>query len=67
MGDGLKRVAKQCGGLTVTAQGKTARYNANGERLPFDCKCTFAQRIVGDGCDICNPKLAEELSKDDDA
>jgi hypothetical protein len=32
MGDGLKRVAKQCGGLTVTANGKTVKYNAEGKK-----------------------------------
>jgi len=27
----------------------------------MNCKCTFAQSIVGDGCDICNPEKAREL------
>lgn len=28
-----------------------------------ECKCTFAQKMVGDGCDICNPGYIESLSE----
>jgi hypothetical protein len=27
----------------------------------MNCKCTFAQSLVGDGCDECNPEKAKEL------
>jgi len=33
MGDGLRRVAKQCGGITVSAGGKTVRYDGDGNKI----------------------------------
>jgi len=28
------------------------------------CKCDMKTRLVGDGCEFCNPQLAEELAKE---
>ena len=28
------------------------------------CKCDMRTRLVGDGCEFCNPRLAEELAKE---
>lgn len=28
-----------------------------------DCKCDMRTKLVGDGCDVCNPALAVELYK----
>jgi len=35
---------------------------------PFGCKCpTMAIKLVGDGCDECNPEyLADMMEEDDD-
>lgn len=33
MGEGLKRVAKQCGGLTATSGGESVHYDADGKSI----------------------------------
>lgn len=30
----------------------------------MECRCTFAQRMVGDGCSVCNPAKALEYSQE---
>lgn len=28
------------------------------------CKCNMRTRLVGDGCEFCNPQFADELAKE---
>lgn len=30
------------------------------------CRCTMSQRVLGDGCSVCNPELAAELAAEDE-
>ena len=47
------------------------RHLATGGADPFigasmekECTCTFAQRMVGDGCEVCNPAYALEMASE---
>lgn len=35
------------------------------DMIHMECKCKFAQHMVGDGCDICNPSLALEHAREE--
>ena len=38
---------------------------AENERLRgLLCKCDMRTRLVGDGCEFCNPQIADELAKE---
>lgn len=30
-----------------------------------ECKCTFAKKLTGDGCEVCNPAKALEYAKEE--
>jgi hypothetical protein len=35
---------------------------------PYGCKCeTLTNKLTGDGCDECNPEMAEEIRRDNES
>jgi hypothetical protein len=36
----------------------------NGEPKMSKCKCNLREKLVGDGCEVCNPTKALEYAKD---
>lgn len=34
------------------------------ERRVSGCRCTMAQRMVGEGCEVCNSELAREIERE---
>jgi len=35
------------------------------EKKPKECNCDLRTRLVGDGCEVCNPELALEHARDE--
>lgn len=40
---------------------RTAAMKSEPNTAEKECKCSLRTRLVGDGCEVCNPDLAAEL------
>lgn len=46
------------------ARSRNAEPEAERAHVEPQCNCTLRARLLGDGCSVCNPKLARELAND---
>jgi hypothetical protein len=53
MGEGLRKVARLCGGLVVRAGGKTARYDGDAKRVRRCAKGGNCRWVGGEGGERC--------------
>ena len=42
----------------------TKLYQCTYKQTKKICKCSLRTRVIGDGCEVCNPKLAAEIKED---
>jgi len=52
-------------GLFVATQPPAPRVDQKRPHLDL-CKCSLRGRLVGDGCQYCNPELAAEFEREND-
>jgi hypothetical protein len=45
----------------METENQPAGFSAATVVRPGECRCDFAQKMQGDGCEICNPERAEDF------
>lgn len=47
--------------LVDTIDGEPENIKPESDHQKRECLCTLAQRLVGDGCSVCNPEYGREI------